>query len=498
MRKLIIASFFAVGLAAGLEAAPTGVVTKADLQALVERLSKLEAENEAQARRIAELEGRHKALSAEKGVSPAAALPANGEKKSAVSEGTEISESGKVFTTKQGFQYYLADAAAGIFEPLSESGLKITPYGHLDFEVVHNTHGTVGDVFADWVKPPSSSGYQDHTTIFSVMDSILGLQFDTPEAHNGWLFTGRAECDLAGEHSNDYAFHWRHLYVNASHAESGWSILFGQTWHLWKMLSPSEIDCAWLENTGHPYRRSPQLRATKVWKFDESELEWRVGMVKGGPGMGGDRDHNGTQDNAASAWPLFETTLLYSRDAAWEDGHGKRWMVGVAGMYGRDKSHRILSYDDDGFPAELGESEEFDSSMGMIAAIVPYGRFTLQGQFFGGQNLGGVQAGIDQRVGYDDLGRGRAVRTIGGLLDLNYRLNEDWAFAVGYGFDNPNDSDAKFAAGRTFNDRAFANVTYSIMSNFRVAVEYARLSTDYYAETTGYSDRFEFCAFYDF
>ena len=481
------------------------VVTKEDLQAIFERLSRLEeqnsrleAENRAQARRISELEERSRVVAVKKDESAAEALPTGVESKRETSEGTKVNDSGRVFTTEQGFQYYLSDKVAGLFEPLSESGLKITPYGHMAFEVVHCTRGTEGEVYADWVKRPSSSGYNNHTTIFTVMDSILGLQFETPEMSNGWLFKGRAEFDLAGGNANDYAFHWRHLYVDASHAESGWSFLFGQTWHLWKMLAPSEIDCAWLENTGHPYRRSPQIRATKEWNFDDSALELRVGMVKGGLGMGGDRDNDGTQDNSASAWPLFEATALYSRDAAWEDVAGKRWTIGVAGMYGRDKSRRILSYGEDGRAATLGESEEFDSSMGMIAATVPFGSFKLQAQFFGGQNLGGVQAGIDQRVGYDYRGRGRAVRTIGGLLDLNYRLNRNWSFAVGYGFDDPNDSDAKFAAGRTFNDRVFVNATYSILDNFRLAIEYARLATDYYDEGTAYSDRIEFSSYYDF
>ena len=63
---------------------------------------------------------------------------------------------------------------------------------------MHCTRGTEGEVYADWVKRPSSSGYHNHTTIFTVMDSILGLQFETPEMSNGWLFKGRAEFDLAG------------------------------------------------------------------------------------------------------------------------------------------------------------------------------------------------------------------------------------------------------------------------------------------------------------
>ena len=171
-----------------------------------------------------------------------------------------------------------------------------------------------------------------------MQDSILGVKFNTPEASHGWKFFGKAEFDLAGGSQNDYVFHWRHLYVDAQH-DSGWSVLFGQTWHLWKMVTPSEIDGAWMENTGHPYRRSPQLRVTKKWDWEESSLEARVGVVKGGPGMGGDRDEDLIQDNSASDWALVQGALVYDRVAPWEDAK-RRWLFGVGGMYGRDRSHR--------------------------------------------------------------------------------------------------------------------------------------------------------------
>ena len=514
MKRIISAALFATGLVAAVEAAPTDVVTQADLQALIQRITQLEAQNKAQAERIAELEKSGKRV--EQAVAAQDMKVTEQAKKFelqtaklgriasaqgvGVDDGTTTNESGRIYTTAQGFKYYLADKAAGIFEPLSESGLKLTPYGYLAFEAVHSTRGTEADIYADWVKSPRSQDYNNHTTVFSMQDSILGLQFETPESYKGWTFTGRAEFDLAGDHSNDYAFHWRHLYVNAEH-ESGWSFLFGQTWHLWKMVTPSEIDGAWMENAGHPYRRSPQIRVTKKWDFEDSTLELRVGMVKGGPGMGGDRDNDGTQDNAASAWPLFESAAIYEHDTGWQDETdlaGKRWLLGVAGMYGRDKSRRVLSYDNDGNPAELGDSEEFDSSMGMIAAKIPFWDFTLTGQFFAGQNLGGIQAGIGQRVGFDDYGYGRAVRTVGGFLDLGYQLNSDWSFAVGYGFDNPDDDDAKYAAGRLYNDRAYVDVFYQIMDNFKLGLEYGRLSTKWHDQGTGYSDRIQFSVFYDF
>ncbi len=507
MKNLLLAAMFAGGVCAAVEAAPTDTVTKADLQALIERLNRLEAENKAQAAKIAELEGTAKKA-------PAAVVSTA----KRADDGTGISDSGRVYTTDTGKRYFLADAAANIFEPLSESGLQITPYGYLVFEGVYSTRPLDCDWSADFVKP---KGRTSNTTL-SMQDSILGLQFDTPEALGGWKFTGRAEFDLAGGDQNSYDFHWRHLYVDAQH-ESGWSILFGQTWHLWKMVSPSEIDGAWMENAGHPYRRSPQLRITKKWDWEESSLEARVGIVKGGPGMGGDRDEDGVQDNSASAWVLFEGALVYDCVAPWQENKDDRWLVGVGGMWGRDKSHRYGygALDADGSP-DYGFSDymadEYDSMMGMVAASVPFWKFTLTGQFYAGQNLGGVQAGCAQTVTYRKapyLGgfvRGNEVRSIGGFVDLGFKLNSKWSFAIGYGCDDPVDGDVEDTINGfcLFNDRAYVNATYKVTDNLRVALEYARLMTRYAqgtCEGVWYdgrhsgdydADRIQFSAYFDF
>lgn len=508
MGKLLFTAFVAGGLSAVCLAAPDDVVTQADLKALIDRISQLESENRAQAKRIAELEKRAMSpIAAACGDDAESALHAEVDGGIAtmrrIDDGermTATNGSGRVYTTAQGYKYYLADKMAGIFEPLSESGLKITPYGYLIFEAIHNTHKTAVDAYSDWVLPRKNGRHNgDHQTCFTMEDSMLGIQFETPEAVNGWTFVGRAEFDFAVEHANDYQLHWRHLYVNAEH-DSGWSILFGQTWHLWKMVTPNEIDGAWMENTGHPYRRSPQIRVTKKWAWEDSALEARVGLVKNGPGMGGDRDGDENEDNSASAWALVEGAVVYEHKAPWatKDGN-RRWLVGVGGMYGRDKSHRPTGVDAYGDWIYGGTGDEYDSSMIMFAGSIPFGDFTLCGQIFGGENLGGVQAGIGQRVGYDGLYRkGRGVRTVGGFVDLKWEFNDDWEFAVGYGFDNPNDKDARCAERRTFNDRAYVDVFYKITSNFRICLEYARLTTKYYADGDGRDDRFEFAAFYDF
>ena len=496
MKKLLLAALFAFGIAVGVEAAPTDNVTQADLQAIIQRLNKLEAENKAQADKIAELEGRNRELAA-RSEKPAAA---EGGKVAKVDDGAEVSESGKVVKARSGKSYFLADATANIFEPLSESGLQVTPYGYLVFEGVYSTHGLDMDWSADFVHPKGSDAYRNHNSSLSMQDSILGIQFATPEALNGWKFSGKAEFDLAGGNADDYAFHWRHIYVDAQH-ESGWSVLLGQTWHLWKMVTPSEIDGAWMENTGHPYRRSPQIRVTKRWEWEDSSLEARVGFVKNGPNASTDRDMDGTLDSVASAWGWFEGALVYDHDAAWEDT-GRRWLVGIGGMYGRDRSRRILGETGDGF--DYGDADEYNSQMIMLAASVPFlDKFTLCGQVYAGENLGRIQAGCAQSVAfYDEYGdqRGSEITTVGGFIDLAYVLNDDWDFAVGYGFDNPqlHRGRSRGTYGINHNDRAYIDVFYHITSNFKLGFEYARLTTRYVDEGNSSADRFQFSAFYDF
>lgn len=480
----VIAVAFSCSSAIGAEA--DAAVTQADLKALIERIAKLEAENKAQAQKIAELEG--------KVVKPAASPKADEASAPArvAEEGTKVSESGKVYTTAQGYSYYLADKLAGIFEPLSESGLKITPYGWLAFEAAYNSRATDCDWTTDVVKKRGG-----RTSTLSMQDSILGMRFETPEKVNGWKISGKGEFDFAGGDQNSYDFHWRHLYFDATH-DSGWSVLFGQTWHLWKMVAPSEIDGAWLENTGYPYRRSPQIRVTKKWKWEDSSLEARVGIVKGGPGMGGDRDGDGIQDNSSSAWPLVQGALVYDRKAAWEESD-RRWLVGIGGMYGRDRSHRMMD-DGEGNPVYNGTDDEYDSKMIMLAASVPFlDKFTLTGQIFAGDNLGGIQGGIGQRVAYREMGKkGREVSTIGGFVDLSYAFNDRLTIAGGYGFDDPTDSEAEHAGGLLYNDRAYVNAIFKILHNFRVGLEYARLNTKYSDVGNRDDDRIQFSAWYDF
>ena len=216
--------------------------------------------------------------------------------------------------------------------------------------------------------------------------------------------------------------------------------------------------------------------------------------------MGEDIDGDGNLDDVASAWPLLEGAVIYDRKAAWEDT-GRRWSLGLAGMYGRERLHRWT-----GGATYNGELDEYDSKMVMVATSVPFlDKFTFTGQLFSGDNLDGIQAGVGQGIAFatpNDVGR--EVSTVGGFFDLGYELNDTWSFAVGYGFDDPTDSSARYANGICLNDRAYFDVFYRITSNFKLGFEYAVLRTKYNDGVSGgqpgtaRSNRFQFAALYDF
>ena len=519
---MMLAVLLAVGSAVGAEAAPTDAVTQADLQAVIERLARLEAENKAQAKRIAELEDRNRVLAAR--VAGPSAAPAEtpavakADSPSAVStegalpleEGARVSESGRIVTAANGKRYFLADACAGIFEPLSKEGMQVTPYGYLVLQGVWADHGLANDWSTDFVHRKSSSRYGNHNSTLSVQDTILGVELTSPETFYGWKFAGKLEFDFAGADAGDYAFHWRHLYIDATHdaydfdgkVNGSWSILVGQTWHLWRMVSPSEIDDAYMENTGHPYRRSPQIRLTRKWNWSDSSLEARVGFVKQGPGASADRDHDGMLDSSASSWGWLEGTLLYDHKADWQksDAADDRWLVGLAGMYGQTCAHRATDWGADGLPTAWdGDDDGYESKMLMLAAKIPFWDFTLVGQLFFGNNLGRIQAGCGQDIVYQpNQEKGTGVGTYGGFLELKYKLNSSWDFVAGYGFDDPVDSDVKGTGGVLFNDRAYLDAFYHVNDFLKFGLEYARLTTKYDGDGSSYANRIQFSAYYNF
>ena len=153
-----------------------------------------------------------------------------------------------------------------------------------------------------------------------------------------------------------------------------------------------------------------------------------------------------------------------------------------------------------------------------IALTTVLGYSAMSGILGGGGtegDLGGIQAGCSQTVAYHnadgDFVKGNCVRTVGGFIDLKYQINDTWSAAIGYGFDDPVDSDVEGGVGSCdilYNDRLYLAAFYKITDNFRLGLEYARLMTSYGEDDSDgnggvnggdvHANRVQFNAFYDF
>ena len=203
MKKILLALAWTTSLISCADAAPADAVTQADLKALIERINRLEAENKAQAKRIAELEGRVLSDKAATG----AVLPneaATNEMEIAKDEDTHVSESGRIWTTGNGKKFLLADSTANLFQPLTAQGLTFTPYGYITFEAIHNTHKTDVDAYTDWLRPRGNGGKNGDNS-YKVTSRITGGENASGEGSLtcfNWGNTGSAGSLTLALHPN--------------------------------------------------------------------------------------------------------------------------------------------------------------------------------------------------------------------------------------------------------------------------------------------------------
>lgn len=117
--------------------------------------------------------------------------------------------------------------------------------------------------------------------------------------------------------------------------------------------------------------------------------------------------------------------------------------------------------------------------------------------------------GLDKEWLRYDLGvnaYGKPIEAYGMWADLVWNINPRWTFAIGAGFDDPNDKEIlKGQIGpQALNDRQFtkntqyfANLWYKLTENFNLGVEVVHIETER-KKWVDTADRFTFSAFYNF
>ena len=108
---------------------------------------------------------------------------------------------------------------------------------------------------------------------------------------------------------------------------------------------------------------------------------------------------------------------------------------------------------------------------------VQFDRWGFQGELFAGDAIGTYNAGIGQSL---NPVTGEGIYTAGGFGELYYNLNPFLKLSVGYGIDDPRNSDLA-PNQRSRNETYWTNAVWRLTEQWEARFEIARQQTNYVA-----------------
>jgi hypothetical protein len=126
-------------------------------------------------------------------------------------------------------------------------------------------------------------------------------------------------------------------------------------------------------------------------------------------------------------------------------------------------------------------------------------RFGVQGEFFTGQNLGTFLGGVGQGINLHPASR-TGIQATGGWFDVWYDWTPRLHSHVGYGLDDPLNSDITVPGtpGRTYNQFIFGNLFVDVTKKLILGFEVTSWKTHYVGQDPAEAVAFEFSGQYGF
>ncbi|MFO7724711.1 MAG: hypothetical protein R6V45_04095 [Oceanipulchritudo sp.] len=356
-------------------------------------------------------------------------------------------------------------------DPVVTSSINLSLYGYVKLDAIYDSQRTNNGNQARFVLPESGQGDDD---VFSLTarQTRLGLRVSAP-VRDDWEANGRIEIDFygsGGENAAEPRTRLAYLSLN----NGNWEFLAGQDYDTWNMVLPKTNNFATGGFHGTLWSRRAQARATRTWSLGErSALAGSIGMARNVGLEDIDNAGDGLDGGEDSGLPIFQWNLLYSTGL--EAGEAR---FSVGGQYGEEEVERSLTDRD----------ADFITSMLMLSFDVPLTpALGLSGAAWAGENLGGFQGGIGQRI---NLLRNTEIAATGGWLQARYKTGQDLLFNLAVGMDNPEDSDLN-QGGRSRNTTLSANVFWNFLPSTTWILEYQYLKTRYRQSANASNNRWQ-------
>ncbi|HOB52728.1 MAG TPA: hypothetical protein PK176_01970 [Acidobacteriota bacterium] len=305
---------------------------------------------------------------------------------------------------------------------------------------------------------PEPDPLENTTFDLSPRPSRLGARFHLP-GPAGSAVSGRVETDFvtASGTENSPNLRLRHAYAEIAWADSGFSLLGGQTYDIIAPLQTDTIDYPTEQWPGDVGYRRPLLRVRQTFGPDPARrftLEGAVARITGVVEDGFTEPATSTvrmpavQARAAGTWPLF-------------GGRGSTF--GVWGHYGSKQHH--LSY--------AGDQVQLTSwSVGMDADIWLTPQFEIMSEFWRGVTMDTYYWSdqIEMPLGDTTF---RSVDSTGGWATLTWRQSPALRFNLGAGFHDPADHKLDGAEEFTHVVSYFGNFFYDFDEHWEVGMEFS-------------------------
>jgi len=362
---------------------------------------------------------------------------------------------------------------------------KIVPYGSLWGNAAYDTRRTSPGAYTFYVPSPEVEGedaFHVDTRRTRVGLDITGPQIQFLQCFNS---RGKIEIDFHGAFviENKPGVLLRHAYAELYNDD--YRILAGQTWDLVSPLYPHMVSYTVGWGGGNiGYRRmqirmerflpvSDVLSLTPAISFNQNIVSDFAGATAAAP--------------ESTDWPLIQGRLgatLGPRGAGCDP-----ITCGISGHIGEQGF-------DFAAPAAIDDARVRTWSFNVDMRIPINEQLGFQGEFFTGANMGTFLGGIIQGV---DLTRREAIHSTGGWFELWYHWADGLHSHVGYGIDDPRNSDVTDTVnGRTYNDFVFANLVIDVTEKMKLGFEVSDWRTHWLGRSPGDAVRFEFSGQYNF
>lgn len=355
--------------------------------------------------------------------------------------------------------------------PAVTSSIDLSLYGYVKLDAIYDSQRANNGNQARFVLPDSGQGDDD---VFSLTarQTRLGLRISAP-VRDEWKANGRLEIDFygsGGENAGEPRTRLAYLSLN----NGTWEFLAGQDYDTWNMVLPKTNNFATGGFHGTLWSRRAQARATRTWSLDDgSALAGSLGIARNVGLEDIDNVGDGLDGGEDSGLPIFQWNLLYTTGL--ETGKAR---FSIGGQYGEEEVER----------SPTDREADFITSMLMASFDFPLTpALGLSGAVWTGENLGGFQGGIGQRI---NLLRNTEIAASGGWLQAHLQAHEDLLFNLSYGIDNPVDSDLN-RGGRSRNSTLYANVFWNFLPSTSWILEYQYLKTDYKESASASNNRWQ-------